>query len=66
MKEQNKGKKITGTDLGIIFSIIGIIASIILVVLNFINDESKTIGIILLCACSASLSANVNNKKNDK
>lgn len=66
MKEQNKSKKITGTDLGIIFSIIGIIASIILVVLNFINDESKTIGIILLCACSASLSANVNNKKNDK
>ena len=43
MKEKNKGKKFTGTDLGIIFSIIGIIASIILIVLNFINDESKTI-----------------------
>lgn len=63
MKKNNNEKKITGTDLGIMFSIIGIVASIILIVLSFINDESKTIGIILLCACSASLSANVTNKK---
>lgn len=66
MKEKNSGRKITGTDLGIIFSVIGIIASIILIVINFINDESEIVGIILLCACSASLSANVNNKKNEK
>ena len=38
MKEKNKEKKFTGTDLGIIFSIIGIIASIILIVLNFVNS----------------------------
>lgn len=66
MKNNNEKKKITGTDLGIIFSIIGIIASIILIVLNFINAENKTVGIVLLCACSASLSANVTNKKNNK
>ena len=66
MKEKNKEKKITGTDLGIIFSIIGMIASIILIVLNLVNDESKTIGIVLLCTCSANLCTNVSNKKNDK
>lgn len=66
MKENNKEKKITGTDLGIIFSIIGMIASIILIILNFVNDESKTIGIVLLCSCSANLCANARNKKNDK
>lgn len=45
---------------------IGIIASIILIVLNSVHNESKTIGIILLCTCSASLCANVSNKKNNK
>lgn len=64
MKEKNK--KITATDIGIIFSIIGIIASIILIVLNFIDNESKAIGISLFCACTASLAANVNNKKRNK
>jgi hypothetical protein len=39
MKEKNTGKKITGTNLGIIFSIMGIITSLILIVLNFVNGE---------------------------
>ena len=66
MEEKNNKKKITGNDLGIIFSIIGIVASLILMVLNLINDESKTIAIVLICGCSASLSVNVRNKKNEK
>lgn len=66
MEEKNKGKKITSTDIGIIFSIMGIIASIILIVLSFIDNESKTIGITLLCACTAGLAANVSNKKKAK
>ncbi len=66
MEEKNNQKKITITDLGIIFSIIGIIASIVLIILNFINSESTIFGIILLCACSSCLSANVTNKKNYK
>jgi hypothetical protein len=66
MKEKNTGKKITGTNLGIIFSIMGIITSLILIVLNFVNGESMTIGIILLLSCSGSLSAIISNKKNNK
>lgn len=59
-------KKITSTDVGIIFSIIGIIASIIVIIMNFIDGENKTVGIALLCSCSATLSANVRNKKDCK
>ena len=59
-------KKFVLSDLGIIFSILGIIASIIFIVLSFLNDGSKTIGILLLCACSILLTANVINKKNNK
>ena len=66
MEEKNNKKKIIGTDLGVIFSIIGIIASLILIIFNFINDESKTIAIVLLCGCSASLCVNARNKKNEK
>lgn len=33
--------------------------------LNFINNESKIVGIVLLCTCSASLCANVTNKNNN-
>lgn len=56
-------KKITGTDMGIVFSIIGMIASIIVIIMNFIDGESKTVGIVLFCACLATLSANVGIKK---
>lgn len=65
MKNNNE-KKITGTDFGILLLILGMIASIILIVFRFINHESKTIGVVLLCACSACLSAIVANKKRDK
>ena len=50
--------------VGIIVSIIGIIASIAVIIMNMIDGESKTIGIVLLCACTATLSANIVNRKN--
>lgn len=56
-------KKITVTDVGIICSILGIIASIIIVIMNFIDGESNTVGMVLFCACFTILLANVGNKK---
>ncbi len=61
MKEK---KTITGTDVAIICFMIGVIASIILIVRNFIDRESMTVGIILLCVCAINLLVNVKNKKN--
>ena len=59
-------KKITGADVGIIFSIIGIIASILLIILNIIKKESAGVGIGLLIFCILALSTNIKNKKDDK
>ena len=59
-------KKLNGTDIGIIFSIIGMIASIAVIILNFIDGESKAVGIALFCSCTATLLTNVRNKRNDK
>lgn len=59
-------KKITGSDVGIIFSIVGIIASIIVVILDAFNNESIGVGIGLLLFCILSLSTNVRNKRNEK
>lgn len=61
MKEEKKG--ITGTDIGIICSIAGIIASIILIVMNVVDNDSITVGIILLCACTINLITNVRVKR---
>ena len=46
-----KKKKITGSDVGIMFSIIGIIASIIVIIINAIKTESIGVGIGLLLFC---------------
>lgn len=59
-------KKLTGSDIGVLLSIIGIIASLMVIILNVINGESITVGIALLCSCSATLSTNVRNKRNEK
>lgn len=59
-------KKINEYDVGIIFSIIGIIASLLVIIINVINHESITVGIGLICSCSATLATNVRNKKNNK
>ncbi len=59
-------KKTDLNKMGIVFSIAGIIASIFVIIMNIIDGESKTLGIVLLCACSATLSANVVNRKNNK
>ena len=52
-------KKITGTDLQGLFSVLGIVMSIILIL---IDGENIAIGLILLSTCSASLASNKKNK----
>ena len=61
-----KKKKINGYDVGIVFSIIGIIASILVIIISFIKKESIGVGIGLLLFCILSLSYNIRNKKNEK
>ena len=61
-----KKKKMTDFDIGIIFSIIGIIASIIVIIINAIKNESIGVGIGLLLFCILTLSTNVRNKRNKK
>ena len=61
-----KKKKITDSDVGIIFSIVGIIASILVVILNALNNESVGVGIGLLLFCILTLSTNLKNKKDNK
>ena len=56
-------KEITGIDVKIIFSIIGIIASIIVIIINFIDGESKAIGIALLSSCFTALAVNVKSER---
>ena len=43
-----KKRKITGPDVGIIFSIIGIIASILVIILDALKSESIGVGLGLL------------------
>ena len=41
-------KKITGFDVGIVCSIVGIVASILVIVTNALKEESVAVGIGLL------------------
>ena len=59
-------KKITGPDVGIVLSIVGIIASILVIILNAIEKESIGVGIGLLLFCLLTLSTNFKNKKDNK
>jgi len=59
-------KKISGYDVGIICSIIGTIASLLVIVINTINKESITVGIGLLLFCFISLIINKNGKRKEK
>ena len=56
-----KKRKITGHDVGIIFSVIGIIASILVIIFDALNSESIGVGIGLLLFCLLSLSINKKN-----
>lgn len=58
--------KITGSDVGIIVSIIGCIASVIVIVLNALKGESVGVGIGLLLFCSLSLLRYIKDKKQNK
>ena len=59
-------KKINGYTVGIIFSIVGIIASATVIILNLIDKESPGVGIGLLIACALSLIVNIKQKNNQK
>ena len=59
-----KQKKFDGSDLGILFSVIGLLASLAVIVFDCVDGESPAVGIALFCACAATLSTNVRNKKN--
>ena len=59
-------KKVTGPDVGIILSIVGIIASILVIVINAMKKESVGVGVGLLLFCVLTLSTNVRNKRNEK
>ena len=61
-----KKQKITSSDIGIIFSIIGIIASIFVIIINALKSDSIGVGIGLLLFCILTLSTNVRNKRNEK
>ncbi|MBQ8765689.1 MAG: hypothetical protein IJZ16_02685 [Clostridia bacterium] len=56
-------KKLNEYTLGIIFSIIGIIASIAIIILKLISKDNVVIGIVLLVACICSLIVNIKQKK---
>lgn len=59
-------RKITGIDIGIILSAVGMLASIVVIILNLIKGGDKTVGIILLCSCSSTFSLCVKRKKGNK
>jgi len=61
-----KKRKITGSDVGIIFSTVGIIASVIVIIIDALKNESIGVGIGLLLFCILALSTNVRNRRNEK
>jgi hypothetical protein len=65
-KDQNGKKKMNEYDLGIVFSIVGIIASIGVIALKLFNKENIAIGILLLIACIGMLVINIKQKKDNK
>ena len=65
-KDQNGKRKFNEYNLGIIFSIVGIIASIGVIALKLFNKENIAIGIVLLVACIGMLVINIKQKKDNK
>ena len=61
-----KNKRITGSEVGIIFSIIGIIASVFVIIIDTLKKDSVGVGIGLLLFCILTLSTNIRNKRNEK
>ena len=59
-------KKINEYTVGIIFSIVGIIASVAVIILKLNDKESPGVGIGLLIACVLSLIVNIKQKKDKK
>ena len=59
-------KKINEYTVGIIFSIVGIIASIAIIILKLTSKDNVTVGIVLFIACILSLIVNIKQKKDNK
>ena len=58
-------KKISSSDVGFIAASIGMIASVVVIIINALQKESIGVGIGLLLFCILSLSTNVRNKRNE-
>ena len=58
-------KKKSSSDVGIIAASIGMIASVVVIIINALQKESIGVGIGLLLFCILSLSTNVRNKRNE-
>ncbi len=59
-------RKITDYNVGIVFSIVGIIASIFVIIINILNNESIGVGIGLVIFCFLSLFKNIKREKSNK
>lgn len=59
-------KKINEYTVGIIFSIVGIIASLAVIILKLNDKESPGVGIGLFIGCVLSLIVNIKQKNNQK
>ena len=59
-------RKITGIDIGIIFSVLGILAGGVIVFLEARGGRDRTLGIILLCCSAWVFSLCVKRKKGNK
>lgn len=59
-------KKINGYDVGIVFSMVGTIASILVIIIEALKHESIGVGIGLLLFCVLSLTINIKQKRNER
>ena len=59
-------RKKMDSNVGIFFSIVGIIASIFVIIINILNNESIGVGIGLVIFCFLSLLKNIKKEKSNK
>lgn len=59
-------RKKMDSNVGIVFSIVGIIASIFVIIINILNNESIGVGIGLVIFCFLSLLKNIKKEKSNK
>ena len=59
-------RKTMDSNVGIVFSIVGIIASIFVIIINILNNDSIGVGIGLVIFCFLSLLKNIKKEKSNK